>query len=216
MWLETTIVGLLFCFGSILATLQDRCHIDIILAGGEGTPVRPMSEQLHLRRHLLPLDGSTIVGRIARLKGAEIDAALFAARLSGHRVFLLKLALLFRKESKHPHKSEVSPMSIDFHEILIDFRAFNTRGRNEETRFFGEHTFNRRIRKASAAINGFELYFGNSDHEIRNILVGCDAIIDDPNVGTVSARIKLKFADDGYDDPVDGWVNVLMFVDTVD
>jgi len=108
------------------------------------------------------------------------------------------------------------PMSIDFHEIYIDFRTFNPNGRNAEQRFFGQHTFGRRIRKASAAINGFELYFGNSDHEIRNILVGCDAIIDDANAGTVSARIKLKFADDGYDDPVDGWVNILMFVDIVD
>jgi hypothetical protein len=107
-------------------------------------------------------------------------------------------------------------MGMDFQQIYIDFRAFNTNGRNEETRFFGEHTFGRRIRKASAAINGFELYFGNSDHEIKNILVGCDTIIDNANTGTVTARIKLKFADGGYDDPVDGWVNVLVFADIVD
>jgi hypothetical protein len=107
-------------------------------------------------------------------------------------------------------------MSIDFHQVYIDFRAFNTQGVNREQRFYGEHTFNRRLRKAVAAINGFELYFGNSDHEIKNILVGCEAIIDDPNVGTVSVMIKLKFADSGYDDPVDGWVNAVVFVDTVD
>ncbi len=46
--------------------------------------------------------------------------------------------------------------------------------------------------------------------------MGCDAIIDDAAVGTVTARIKLKFADDSYNDTVDGWVTVVLFVDLVD
>ena len=107
-------------------------------------------------------------------------------------------------------------MSIDFTQVHIDFHAFNPQGRNEEIRFFGEHTFGRRVRKATAAINGFELYFTESDHNIRNILVGCDAIIDDAVRGTVTARIKLKFADKDYNDPVDGWVTVVLFVDVID
>jgi hypothetical protein len=107
-------------------------------------------------------------------------------------------------------------MSLDFAQVHIDFRAFNTQGANVETRFFGEHTFNRRIRRATSAINGFELYFTDSDHHIQNILVGCDTIIDDADVGTVTARIKLKFADRNFDDPVDGWVTVVIFADLVD
>ncbi|TAH51628.1 MAG: hypothetical protein EYC68_09700 [Chloroflexota bacterium] len=104
-------------------------------------------------------------------------------------------------------------MSIDFAQVHIDFHTFNPQGRNEEQRFFGEHTFGRRVRKATAAINGFELYFTQGDHNVRNILVGCDAIIDDAANGTVTARIKLKFADQNYDDPVDGWVTVVLFVE---
>jgi hypothetical protein len=46
--------------------------------------------------------------------------------------------------------------------------------------------------------------------------VGCDAIIDDAARGTVTARIKLKFADKDYNDPVDGWVTVVLFVDVID
>ena len=107
-------------------------------------------------------------------------------------------------------------MSIDFAQIHIDFRTFNPRGLNQEQRFFGEHTFNRRIRKATAAINGFELYFAESDHHFQTILVGCDAIIDDAERGTVSARIKLKLADKNFDDPVDGWVTVVLFVEVID
>jgi hypothetical protein len=106
-------------------------------------------------------------------------------------------------------------MSLDFAAVHIDFRPFNTRGANIETRFFGEHTFNRPIRKAVATINAFELYFPDSDHHIQNILVGCDAIVDDASVGTVTARIKLKFADRSFDDPVDGWVTVVIFADVV-
>jgi hypothetical protein len=104
-------------------------------------------------------------------------------------------------------------MSIDFAQVHIDFRTFNPQGRNEEQRFFGEHTFGRRVRKATAAINGFELYFPQGDHHVRNILVGCDAIIDDAANGTVTARIKLKFADKNYDAPVDGWVTIVLLVE---
>jgi hypothetical protein len=107
-------------------------------------------------------------------------------------------------------------MSIDFAHVHIDFPTFNPRGANQEQRFFGEHTFGRRIRKATAAINGFELYFTQSDHHFQNILVGCDAIIDDAQRGTVTARIKLKLADKNFDDPVDGWVTVVIFADLID
>src|SRR5262245_10080005 len=107
-------------------------------------------------------------------------------------------------------------MSIDFAQIYIDFPTFNTGGVNRETRFFGEHTFGRRIRKATAAINGFELNFTQSDHNIQSILVGVEAIIDDANRGTVTGRVKLKFADEGFDDPVDGWVTMIIFADVID
>jgi hypothetical protein len=121
---------------------------------------------------------------------------------------------------RSPHSRRLdkwrSIMSIDFAQVHIDFPTFNPRGANQEQRFFGEHTFGRRIRKATAAINGFELYFTQSDHHFQNILVGCDAIIDDAARGTVTARIKLKLADKNFDDPVDGWVTVVIFADLID
>jgi len=83
-------------------------------------------------------------------------------------------------------------MSIDFQQIHIDFHTFNTRGQNIETRFFGEHTFHRRIRKAVAAISAFELFFTQSDHNIKNILVGAEALIDDANNGTVTDQTEVR------------------------
>ena len=45
-------------------------------------------------------------------------------------------------------------MSIDFAQVHIDFQPFHPQGRNEERRFFGEHTFGRRIRKKSCFQTG--------------------------------------------------------------
>jgi hypothetical protein len=107
-------------------------------------------------------------------------------------------------------------MGMDFAVVLIDFHTFNPRGVRDEKRFFGEHTFGRRILKATAAINAFELNFTDGDHNLQHILVGCDAVVDNAETGTVTARVKLKFADEGFDDPVDGWVNVVLFVEVAD
>jgi hypothetical protein len=108
-------------------------------------------------------------------------------------------------------------MAIDFAKETISFHAFNPHGSKKPHEFFGSHTFPRHVKRATCAINGFHLHFGDTDHNIQDIQVDSDVEIDDKiSPGTVSVKVQLIFADQ-YEDPVgEGFVSVVIIAELAD
>ncbi|MEM6720233.1 MAG: hypothetical protein AAF611_12985 [Bacteroidota bacterium] len=104
-------------------------------------------------------------------------------------------------------------MPVTFKRKTVNIGTRNPRGNENQLQFFTEHTFGRKIIRAETVLNGYRLKFTNGDHHLETLQVDTDAIIDDANRGTVTARIELMLADYNADDPFKGWVTVVIFVE---
>ena len=106
-------------------------------------------------------------------------------------------------------------MEVDFKYLHL---KFDTKVPDGATRLraFAEHTFGRPIAKAVAALNGFRLFYTQGDKHLAVIEADVDALIDNAEQGTVTARMEYMLGDRKRDDPIDGWISVIVFVQYAD
>jgi|SRR4030095_177310 hypothetical protein len=100
-------------------------------------------------------------------------------------------------------------MAIDFQRQRFTFAPFAGGPQSLEQSF----TFPTQVRKAEAAINGFNIGFTNVDHELFRQEV--DAAVTSVTGQTVVVRVSFALRDSSgvFDDRYDGWVEVLTIVD---
>ncbi len=104
-------------------------------------------------------------------------------------------------------------MPVTFITKTVNFGTRNPKGNENQIDFFTEHTFGRRIVRAETVLNGFRLKFTNGDHHLETLQMDTDAIVDDRDRGTVTARIQIMLADKNADDPFRGWATVIIFAE---
>lgn len=104
-------------------------------------------------------------------------------------------------------------MPVTFISKYVKFSTRNPRGNEGHINFFTEHTFGRRILRAETVLNGFRLNFTQGDRHLETLQMDTDAIIDDIERGTVTARLQVMLADKNADDPFTGWATVVVFVE---
>ncbi len=71
--------------------------------------------------------------------------------------------------------------------------------------------FNRPVRRAGVALNGFKFDYINDDHEANVIEVDTDVL--SVNGFEVTLRIECQYADKNFDDPYTGYVTALVIAD---
>jgi len=76
--------------------------------------------------------------------------------------------------------------------------------------------FDAPIRRIQAALNGFDVRFRNGDHHLERFQVNCDVRVDPDNRHYFIVTVNLLLHDSprNFDDPFDGYADVLLIADT--
>lgn len=100
-------------------------------------------------------------------------------------------------------------MTIDFRRQRITFPSVEDRAQFALVDF----AFPKTVWKAESAINGFDIGFTRSDRELHWMRI--DSHVGEINGNTVKVRVDFRLRDKSgtYDDPYEGYVDVLVIVD---
>lgn len=102
-------------------------------------------------------------------------------------------------------------MSIDFQRQRATFPSHSGSAQGVELTF----VFPTTVRKAEAAINGFSAGFSSSDHHLFRM--EADTAVTAISLNTVRVKVNFALRDSSgyYDDPYNGFVDVMVIADRV-
>jgi hypothetical protein len=102
-------------------------------------------------------------------------------------------------------------MAVDFQRQRATFPSHTGSAQSIELAF----GFPTAVRKADAAINGFSIGYAGSDHHLLRADIDTEARIDPahPDLVRVTVRFALRDSSGTFDDPYNGFVDVLAIVD---
>jgi hypothetical protein len=103
-------------------------------------------------------------------------------------------------------------MPIDFRQTRVDVPKGRNPNGTQWRAFKGTVTFDRDVRRAESAIQTFRLDYTDSDHHINLIQVETDVSALTGN--NVDVDIRVFYSDKNYDDPYQGWVDILVIAET--
>jgi hypothetical protein len=102
-------------------------------------------------------------------------------------------------------------MTIDFRVLNINFDPTSGRAQRESA----TAVFNSNIRRANAALRGFNISFNNGDHNFLREEIDIDITAVQNNTVEVAVDFVLRDNSGTFDDPYSGKVEVLVIADVV-
>ena len=102
-------------------------------------------------------------------------------------------------------------MPIDFRRLRATFPTHSGSAQTRELTF----VFPTNVRNAEAAINGFDYGFTSSDRELFRTQIDTTVTSISANAVRVTVNFALRDRSGFFDDPYDGFVDVLAIVDRV-
>ena len=100
-------------------------------------------------------------------------------------------------------------MALDFRVVNITFDPTAGRPQRES----GTAVFNSNIRRANAALKGFNITYNNGDHHLLREEIDIDITQVQNNTVEVAVDFVLRDSSGNFDDPYSGKVEVLVIAD---
>lgn len=110
---------------------------------------------------------------------------------------------------RKPVQGKVNTMAVDFRPLTLNFDPTSGQiQRQSATALFGSA-----VRRADAALKGYNIRYNNGDHHLLQQEVNIIDVARNNNSATVTVEYLLRDSSGNIDDPYSGTVQVLVFAD---